>query len=133
MQSTDSLLFRQKLSGLKNFFPDEIWYKIFLFDPTRKDLFDKVIHQIKYSMVMAQFKSRSSVFIRFWGDQWYTNYFQQYGYAKNHGSLERGSLRNIIQEHCWNMVCNKILRPIQYSSRTKQQVHMAMSKQFYLY
>jgi hypothetical protein len=85
------------------FFPEEIKREIYLFDPTKKEIFNKTIHQLKFIHVLMQLELRSNLFQTVLGEKWYLYYFYQFlsGIPE---PLED------VMENTWNRFCRKRLR-----------------------
>lgn len=52
--------------------PDEIKAIIFMFDPSRKEQFDKTLHQMKFVLPLFQIKKMREV-----GENWQTDYLER--------------------------------------------------------
>lgn len=51
--------------------PTEIQQKVYEYDPTNKEKFNQVLHQIEYIMVMKEFKRKVNWYKHTW--HWQTN------------------------------------------------------------
>ena len=89
--------------------PEETRIQIYLFDPTKKEVFDKTIHQLNFILVMSQLQVRSFVFRNFGGEEWFRYYFYQYYWAKEEGFVEE---EENVRDLVWARFCRKFLRKI---------------------
>lgn len=90
--------------------PNEIESKIFMFDPTKKELFDKTVHQLNMIPVLSQLELRASVFSSWWGDEWMYFYFSQVSIGRSTNFSEPVE---IIRDQAWNRFLKRKLRLIQ--------------------
>lgn len=92
-----------------NFFPEEIRREIYLFDATRKDIFSKTLHQLKFIPVLMQLEVRSNLFRNMLGDYWYKYYFYQYEMAVMENVNEDA---DEVLNQVWKRFCRKRLRSV---------------------
>lgn len=93
------------------FLPEEIRRKIFFFDPSGRDLFQKTLHQLSFCKVLTDLEDIAS-----WGKRsdspWYKNYFMDLSVER----IQLGSLtdndRTMILDVCWKRFCKKKLKSV---------------------
>lgn len=79
-------------------FPEEIRRLIFEFDPTKREALAKIVHQIKFTIVIKQMVRRANHYTNYYGNMWYKKYL---GYLN--GYYYQDHPFSYCQEKAWGI------------------------------